>query len=60
MKTEKILNALANKSLSRKLPCHIGCLGNNNKYRQQMLLDIKEHTNEIDKQEKSQKQRKLH
>ena len=58
MKTDKILDALANKSpVSRKTTLSaLVVLTNNNKYRQQMLLDIKEHTNEIDKQEKSQKQ----
>ena len=57
-KTDKILDALRNKSpVSRKTTLSaLVVLTNNDKYRQQMLADIKEHTKNMDKQEKSQKQ----
>ena len=57
-KTDKILDALRNKSpVSRKTTLSaLVVLTNNDKYRQQMLLDIKEHTKHIEKQVKSQRQ----
>ena len=58
-KTDKILDALRNKSpVSRKTTLSaLVVLTNNDKYRQQMLLDIKEHTKHR-KAKKSQRQLK--
>ena len=56
--TQKILDALSDKTpVSRKTTLSaLVVLTNNDKYRQQMLLDIKEHIKHVEKQEKTQKQ----